>query len=636
MQGTRPNLVKRTLTDTLLGIYTYLAFEWLFLVTKPSFFTVLSWPERVTILATAALPFLAVVFVLWLLMVLLARALFAATKRRFDTVLLSVPMTLLLTALATLLVDNFTYTAAGIGIVSTSGATALAYLVAVSILSVVIFRKLLRRYEAPSVTSSRGSLALLVILLICSSGATLQTMFSATEVAAGPSSVGSKDIQKYNVLLFASDGVESEYISGYGYPEITTPYLDAMMIESLVFDAAISNAGRTTGSTVSMLNGKYPATTKVIFPPHTLMGADAFQHLPGLLRASGYKVFQESIRYYADGPDLNMREGFDYANSRVVDNASIKGFSGQARIAFAQTNHFNEQLWQRVRERALHLATVKPMSRAFQAATGGTTAKVYGRRDRQRIDSATAFIRESTQPFFMHIHLMNTHCCRFKPVSRRFSANFGEQSPQNREAFFLDTLVDSDRYFGEVIAELKATGNYENTLIVYSSDHTLGWRIQKPMPLVMRVPGGKTVGRVASNVQLIDVMPTVLQVLGYSLPSWIEGVSLLETPRDPLRPVFSVDGIARERVEGIKAPLSQLIGAGPPTYGVKTGVMTVCQRWYSLDFESGQVAMGTMGEHPAPCDTESLPNQIEGHRLLVRHFTSRGFSLPKMPPENMP
>ncbi|MBT6265268.1 MAG: hypothetical protein HOI91_11160, partial [Halieaceae bacterium] len=155
MQGTRPNLVKRTLTDTLLGIYTYLAFEWLFLVTKPSFFTVLSWPERVTILATAALPFLAVVFVLWLLMFLLARALFAATKRRFDTILLSLPMALLLTALATLLVDNFTYTAAGIGIVSTSGATALAYLAAVSILAFVIFRKLLRRYEAPSVASSR-------------------------------------------------------------------------------------------------------------------------------------------------------------------------------------------------------------------------------------------------------------------------------------------------------------------------------------------------------------------------------------------------------------------------------------------------------------------------------------------------
>ena len=63
MQGTRPKLVKRTLTDTLLGVYTYLALEWLFLVTKPSFFTVLSWPERITILATAALPLLAVVFV---------------------------------------------------------------------------------------------------------------------------------------------------------------------------------------------------------------------------------------------------------------------------------------------------------------------------------------------------------------------------------------------------------------------------------------------------------------------------------------------------------------------------------------------------------------------------------------------
>ena len=126
MQGTRPKLVKRTLTDTLLGVYTYLALEWLFLVTKPSFFTVLSWPERITILATAALLVLAVVLVLWLLMLLLARFLFAVTKQRFDIILLSLPLTLLLTALATLLVDNFTYTAAGIGIVSTSGGAALA------------------------------------------------------------------------------------------------------------------------------------------------------------------------------------------------------------------------------------------------------------------------------------------------------------------------------------------------------------------------------------------------------------------------------------------------------------------------------------------------------------------------------
>ena len=630
MQGTNTSQIIRTLTDTLLGIYIYVGLEWLFLVTKPSFLSVLAWPDRIIVAATAALPLLGVGLVAWLMMLLASLLLFVVTKRRFDLILLSLPLTLVLTVLVTLLVDNFTYTLAGIGIASTSGITALVYLAAVCILAATILSKLRSRYEAALTASNRGHLSLVFVLLMCSGGAALQVLWSATEGSL-TSLPGSQDIKKYNVLWFATDGVEAKYISGYGYPEITTPNLDALMAESLVFDAAISNAGRTTGSTVAMLNGKYPATTKVIFPPHTLVGADAFQHLPGMLRASGYTVYQESIRYYADGPDLNMRAGFDYANSRYIDHASINGLSGQARIAFAQTNHFSERLRERMTERALHLATVKPMNRAFQAVTGGTTAKVYGRRDRQRIDSATAFIHQATQPFFMHLHLMNTHCCRFKPESQRFSANFSEQTRENREAFFLDTLVDSDNYFGEVIAALKATGNYENTLIVYSSDHTLGWRIRDPMPLVIRLPDGGATGRVTSNVQLIDVMPTVLDVLGYSLPSWVEGISLLTTPRDRLRPVFSVDGIARERVEGIKAPLSQLVGAGPPTFGVKTGVMTVCQRWYSLDFESGKIASGDLKDHPNPCDDSDLPDATQGRAALKAHFTSRGFSLPDEP-----
>ena len=633
MQGTRPKLATRTLIDTLLGIYAYLVFEWLFLVTKPSFFTVLDWSERIITVVTAALPLLCGGLFAWLLMLLISRFLFAAMKKPCDSILLPLPLTLILTVLVTLLADNFTYTLTGLGIASTSGITALIYSAAICILAVVIFRKLRHRYTAPFTTSYRGPLALLLTLVTCSGATALQVLLSAT-TGSTTSLVGAENTEQYNVLFFATDGVQSEYISGYGYPKVTTPNLDAMMDESLVFHAAMSNSGRTTGSTVSMLNGKYPATTKVIFPPHTLVGADAFQHLPGMLRASGYKVFQESIRYYADGPDLNMREGFDYANMRKIDNTSSYWFSGRARIAFAQTNHFSDQLWQRLSGRALHLGRVKPMSQAFQSVTGGTTAKIYGRRDRQRIDSATSFIREATQPFFMHLHLMNTHCCSFKPISRHFSGQFRKRRPKNREAFFLDTLVDSDKYFGEVIGALKATGNYDNTIIVYSSDHTLGWRVQRPMPLVIKLPQGKPVGHVDSNVQLIDVMPTVLEVLGYSLPAWIEGVSFLDEARDPLRPVFSVDGIAKARVEGVKARITQLIGAGPPTFGVQTGVMTVCQRWYSLDFESGQVEMGTIKDHPAPCDTETLPDKMIGGQLLARHFTSRDFFLPDMPPED--
>ena len=108
MQGTRPKLATRTLIDTLLGIYAYLVFEWLFLVTKPSFFTVLDWSERIITVVTAALPLLCGGLFAWLLMLLISRFLFAAMKKPCDSILLPLPLTLILTVLVTLLADNFT------------------------------------------------------------------------------------------------------------------------------------------------------------------------------------------------------------------------------------------------------------------------------------------------------------------------------------------------------------------------------------------------------------------------------------------------------------------------------------------------------------------------------------------------
>lgn len=74
MQGTTPRPYARTLLDAALGVCLYVLLEWLFFVTKPSFFTVLAWPERLSVALTTALPVLALVMVAWLAMAIAARA----------------------------------------------------------------------------------------------------------------------------------------------------------------------------------------------------------------------------------------------------------------------------------------------------------------------------------------------------------------------------------------------------------------------------------------------------------------------------------------------------------------------------------------------------------------------------------
>ncbi|MEP0201354.1 MAG: sulfatase-like hydrolase/transferase [Halioglobus sp.] len=630
----RPPLA--SLVDTVVAVFLYIGFEWLFFVTKPSFFSVLPWTERFGIALVAALPFLVAVLGLWvccwLLSVLLgAGDVVSANSRRTrpQRILLRLPQAAVLTLLLVLLVDNFTYTLAGLGIVSTSGVGAYAYLIAVVLIFLWITSRLAPAISDASPPNRQLAPAwkLIVALVLPLAGILVAAQALVTHKGAY-----SPDIQvtgkRPNILFFATDGIESDFISGYGYEQLTTPNLDSLMQESLVFEAAIANAARTTGSTVSMLNGKYPATTKVIFPPQTLIGADAFEHLPGLLKSYGYTVFQESVRYYADGPDLNMQKGFDFANQRALASDSADWVPNSARVALANPLYFLSRLWQRVEERALHLLRLKPMDSVYKAVEAKEAARVYGTNDQARIDVAKDFIASQQQPFFMHIHLMDTHCCNYKPVQKHFSAEFTKRTRDNWRAFFLDTLVDSDNYFGELISALEQAGTLDNTLIIYSSDHTVGWKVQRRIPLIMRFPREFRQGRITTTVQLLDVTPTVLDYLEMPIPEWVEGQSLLVDDLDPLRPVFSTSGLSREKLQRGEDNVSQLIGSGPPLYGVESMVMTVCQRWYELDLASGELKAGRVKGHPQPCKVSELPNKADARNQIVEHLTQRGFVLP--------
>ena len=94
----------------------------------------------------------------------------------------------------------------------------------------------------------------------------------------------------------------------------------------------------------------------------------------------------------------------------------------------------------------------------------------------------------------------------------------------------------------------------ENTLVIYTSDHgeMAGhhgiWQKQcfyEPavkVPLMLRLPSGET-DRVAQNVSLVDVLPTLLEVAGLETLSDLPGESLLEIARhqadETTRAVFS-------------------------------------------------------------------------------------------------
>jgi arylsulfatase A-like enzyme len=145
-------------------------------------------------------------------------------------------------------------------------------------------------------------------------------------------------------------------------------------------------------------------------------------------------------------------------------------------------------------------------------------------------------------------------------------------------ATYYGLMTEVDHHIGRLLAKLRQTGAYDNTLIVFTSDHGEQlwdhWALGKEfyfdqsyhIPLIVRLPGAnadRARGRVVDAFsQGIDVMPTLLDFLGAQPPVQCDGASLKpwlfgETPAGWREEVFfeldfrDVDDPAPERELGI-------------------------------------------------------------------------------------
>ncbi|MBR0754876.1 sulfatase-like hydrolase/transferase [Bradyrhizobium jicamae] len=106
--------------------------------------------------------------------------------------------------------------------------------------------------------------------------------------------------------------------------------------------------------------------------------------------------------------------------------------------------------------------------------------------------------------------------------------------------------MHADKLFGEVIAKLKATGQYDNSIIIMTADHGVAlWPGERPrnpvaeehaadvynVPLLVKLPNQKQSGVVQEPIDSTDIYPTVLDYLGIAPPADVRGTSFLAALR---------------------------------------------------------------------------------------------------------
>jgi hypothetical protein len=506
--------------------------EWLFFATKPSFLTVFSTEQRImSLLGTVGV--LAVLMdAVGVFLISIARLVFFRFPR-FQLHILSIAPAIALTAISLLLTDNFSNTLLGFGSEDSIGLSRLIYLLLiVGCLGFYIFtcERWITKY---SFLGPRHFFITAVVLSIFLAITSIGTADDANQQEFDP--IVKNGLPTHNILIIGSDGVNASNLSLYGYHRETSMFLEELAGESMWALNAFTNSAHTGGTIISMMTGKLPIESGVIYPPDVLKGQHSYQSLPALLRAQySYRTFQASFPEYADALDMNLRNAFDVVNGRSgIEDSATHLFSNHLGEA---TRLLLKATLGRLKTRLLHIFYVQDSHDAFAEVTGKASS-VPKVPDQQRLKDLFDFIDTSADPFFAHVHMMGTHGPNFNPRVRKFSLG-QEQTEGYMPDFYDDAIADFDRYLGEVFRELKRRDLLEKTVVVVYSDHGIRFSTDVQLPLLFWLPGSAS-GTITNNVQTVDIPKTILDTLGIPAPSWMGGRSLFSEALDPCQLIVS-------------------------------------------------------------------------------------------------
>jgi len=607
---------------TILSAYFYIFMEWLFFVTKPSFMSTLSFVDTLQVLWVTPIPVTVIgvigVFLCWILTIVIRNRI---CQKVCFVIAQLIPASIFAFAIF-LLIDNFTYTIFGFGVISTKDVWRLGYgflMLILVVFSYRVFYHFKTRLFQPAlyrklVLIAPGMLlisVLVVFVTFSSSGlATIKDNMDITSLRNRP-----------NILLLASDGLNAENMSVYGYHRDTTPFMRELAKNALLCENCFTNAGSSGASIASMFTGRLPTQTRVYYPPDILKGEDAYRHLPGILRRHGYRSIDISIRHYADPYDLNMRNSFDWVNFREIKENYVSEHLSS--LLGQESSYFLGKMRDRITGRLFHVFGVRKMEDAFTEVVK-FEKKYY--RDAKRISGLLSFIDASPSPFFAHLHLLGTHGPKFRPNKRLYSVGQKQEEPWMAD-FYDDAILNFDYQVKGIIQGLGDRGILNNTVIVICTDHGQRRTVNVRIPLIFLFPNGEHAGYIKGNVQNLDIAPTILDYLGIKQPGWMGGLSLISSKVEPYRFIFTANrkhghGLAVKTEDGWELDSSKI---GPPFYSLGSIGVIFCHKFFKLDIEKSILTISDIKGHTSPCNEDDIPDSEEIGRLIIDHLAENNY-----------
>ena len=367
---------------------------------------------------------------------------------------------------------------------------------------------------------------------------------------------------KKNIILIVADDMGKYDLSIYGNPFISTPNIDQLAKDGILFNTGYSTAPVCSPSRAGFLTGRYQQRFGYHIQPHQRYANSkfqlwAFQHLINtsylkpenyaaypskterlkqglphseitlseLLHHNGYRtawIGKWNLGYSEDMSAQNY--GFDYCYG-FNEAYSLYANPHDKNIVNARIHEFTDRIiWKGGRKGAcaIYENGVKINEKEY------LTYAIFRR--------AKAFIsQQSNQPFFVYLPVNAPHTPYQAP--KDIYNQLSNIQDHNKRVYY-SIIKALDNSIGDLITYLKQIGQYDNTLIVFTSDNGAELYSQvldnKPLnggkftlfegginiPLIISCPSLiKTPQKVDEMVSLLDLFPTIAEVTNTTLPT---------------------------------------------------------------------------------------------------------------------
>ncbi len=329
------------------------------------------------------------------------------------------------------------------------------------------------------------------------------------------------------VVLISIDTLRADHLGLYGYERFTSPNLDALGREGAVFEDAAATAPWTLPSHASMLTGLAPAEHGVVSSDFAL--SDGIPTLASLLRQRGFATAAVVNALWLDRENFGLTRDFeqyrfvrdpDYARrspSTQITDQAIEWLRAAGDSRLFVFIHYYDVHADYASLPAYERLFVEP----YQGSADGTAWQIM------RFNFEPEHIRRCQQAF-------DPAFCSFGSTEkpRLLDGSFEPVILEAADAQHLEALYDAgirqmDNEIGRFIAFLRDEGLLDGTLLIVTSDHgeeflehgrldhfLTTYQESLRVPLILRGPGVPAGLRIAGPVSSVDIVPTVLALIG--------------------------------------------------------------------------------------------------------------------------